>query len=153
MLSIRDYAKQRGISYEAARKSVVKYAKELDKHIIKNGKKQFLDSEGVEILDQHRAPKDESIVYEEKKGPTTDELYQTIIQLQQEISRLKDEVALGIAAKTKVELLEANREAEKAEKKALEEKNNQLENKVVLLENEVKSFVPTFFGRYKKVKV
>ena len=38
------------------------------------------------------------------------------------------------------------------EKKALEEKNNQLENKVVLLENEVKSFVPTFFGRYKKVK-
>jgi len=151
MKSLREYASMRGISYEAARKTVVKYAKELEPHITKHGKKQFIDDEGIAILDEHRSIKGD-IVTDGKKGPTTDELYQTIIQLQQEISRLKDEVALGIAAKTKVELLEANREAEKAEKKALEEKNNQLENKVFLLENEVKSFVPTFFGRYKKVK-
>ena len=57
MISIADYAKTRNISYEAARKQVVRYETDLVGHVTKQGRKQYLDDEAVRILDQHREPR------------------------------------------------------------------------------------------------
>ena len=54
MISIKEYAKSRKISYEAARKQIVRYAEELESHIIKSDRTQYLDEYAVEILDEKR---------------------------------------------------------------------------------------------------
>ena len=54
MVSIRDYAKMNNVSYEAIRQQVKRYEDELNGHIIKQNRTQFLDEVAVEILDRHR---------------------------------------------------------------------------------------------------
>lgn len=54
VMSIKDYAKARNISYEAARQQVKRYAEELDGHITKQNRTQYLDDFAVELLDEHR---------------------------------------------------------------------------------------------------
>lgn len=55
MISIRDYAKEKGVSYEAIRQQIKRYKAELDGHISKVGRTQYLDDEAVDFLDQKRA--------------------------------------------------------------------------------------------------
>jgi len=55
MTSIKDYAKQKNISYEAVRKQVRRYQKELEGHISRTNRTQYLDDEAVAFLDQKRA--------------------------------------------------------------------------------------------------
>lgn len=55
MLSIRDYAKNKGCSYEAVRKQVNRYKAELEGHISKANRTQYLDEYAVEFLDSKRA--------------------------------------------------------------------------------------------------
>ena len=66
MITIAQYAKTRHISYEAARKQVVRYETDLDGHVTKQGRKQYLDDEAVRILDQHREPR--PIIIEDKNS-------------------------------------------------------------------------------------
>lgn len=54
MISIREYAKKNNVSYEAIRQQVKRYEAELEGHIHKQNRTQFLDDEAVAILDQHR---------------------------------------------------------------------------------------------------
>lgn len=54
VISLRDYAAQKGITYEAVRQQVVRYKDELEGHIIKDGRQQFLDEEAVSFLDAKR---------------------------------------------------------------------------------------------------
>ena len=54
MITIRDYAKENNVSYEAIRKQIKRYEDELNGHIIKQNRTQFLDDIAVAILDQHR---------------------------------------------------------------------------------------------------
>ena len=57
MITIRDYAKENNVSYEAIRKQIKRYEDELNGHIIKQNRTQFLDDIAVAILDQHRREK------------------------------------------------------------------------------------------------
>lgn len=54
MITIRDYAKENNVSYEAIRKQIKRYEDELNGHIIKQNRTQFLDDIAVAILDQRR---------------------------------------------------------------------------------------------------
>lgn len=54
MISIKEYAKKNNVSYEAIRQQVKRYEAELEGHIHKQNRTQFLDDEAVSILDQHR---------------------------------------------------------------------------------------------------
>lgn len=56
MISIKDYAQSCGVSYEAIRKKLTQYREELDGHIMKQGRTQYLDDYAVEFLDKHRDP-------------------------------------------------------------------------------------------------
>ena len=66
VITLRDYAKQNNISYEAVRKQVVRYADELGTHIIKDGRQQFLDEEAVAFLDAKRQKNPIAIIQQDK---------------------------------------------------------------------------------------
>lgn len=54
MISIKDYAKENGVSYEAVRRQIDRYKAELEGHIHKQGRTRFLDDEAVAFLQEHR---------------------------------------------------------------------------------------------------
>ena len=43
VISIKEFAQNRGVTYEAVRKQVAKYEEELRDHIVKRGRVQYLD--------------------------------------------------------------------------------------------------------------
>lgn len=54
MISLKDYAAKNHVSYEAVRQQVKRYAGELEGHIIKISRTQYLDDEAVAFLDAKR---------------------------------------------------------------------------------------------------
>ena len=107
MLSIKDYAKSKGVSYEAVRKQVSRYKIELDGHIFKTNRTQYLDDEAVAFLDQKRA-ENPIIIIENDKNEETErlktenellkgkilELQELIIKRDDKILELTDKVLL-----------------------------------------------------------
>lgn len=66
VITLRDYAKQSRISYEAVRKQLVRYKGELGDHIIRDGRQQFLDEEAVAFLDAKRQKNPVAIIQMDK---------------------------------------------------------------------------------------
>lgn len=54
MISLKDYAAKNHVSYEAVRQQVKRYAGDLEGHIIKVSRTQYLDDEAVAFLDEKR---------------------------------------------------------------------------------------------------
>ena len=141
MITIRDYAKSRNISYEAVRQSIKRHKDELSDLISKQGKTQYLTDAAVEILDRYRL-KGKVSVYDRTADDTStdtdtvDLLKNQIIVLQQRIIELQAESKIGIEAQAKLQLIEADKEA-------LSEENKQLRS-------EIASYHKTIFGLYKK---
>ena len=54
MITIKDYAAQKNVTYEAIRKQLVRYKKELNGHIIKKNRTQYLDDYAVSFLNDRR---------------------------------------------------------------------------------------------------
>lgn len=127
VVSLRDYAKDKSVSYEAVRKQVARYKDELAGHIIMDGRQQFLDEEAVAFLDGKRQ-KNPVVIYEQSKDEAIEGLRRSIEMLQAERAELykwKADNAVAIAEAnhtqllldgTKAELEAAKRDAaEKAE--------------------------------------
>lgn len=93
MISIKDLAKQNGVTYEAVRQLVKRYSAELEGHIHLEGRTQFLDDFAVEFLESKRQA-NPVVVYEANKD--------------EEIARLEDE--------NKLLLLKLTEKQEKIEK-------------------------------------
>ena len=110
MVSIREYAKNKGCSYEAVRKQVSRYRSELEGHISKVGRTQYLDDAAVEFLDKKRADnpivimetsKDEELKRLEAENKA---LLVKIAELQEALLYEKDQVKL--LQEDKIRLLE-----------------------------------------------
>lgn len=119
MVSLKEYAKNKGVSYEAVRKQVNRYKDELKGHITKVNRTQYLDEEAVAFLDSKRAEspivimesgKDEEIQRLEMENKA---LLLKVAELQEALLKEKDQVKL--LQNEKIELLEAKNQ--KAEKK------------------------------------
>lgn len=119
MVSLKEYAKNKGVSYEAVRKQVNRYTDELKGHISKVNRTQYLDEEAVAFLDSKRAEspiiimesgKDEEIQRLEMENKA---LLLKVAELQEALLKEKDQVKL--LQNEKIELLEAKNQ--KAEKK------------------------------------
>lgn len=54
MISIKDYAARNNVTYEAVRQQVKRYSTELEEHIKRDGRQQFLDDYAVAFLDERR---------------------------------------------------------------------------------------------------
>lgn len=73
MISLKDYAKQNNVTYEAVRKQVARYKEQLDDHIIQDGRTQYLDDIAVAFLDERRK-KNPVVVYQQSKDEAIDRL-------------------------------------------------------------------------------
>lgn len=110
MQTIREYAKNNGVSYEAIRKQIKTYEVELKDHIMKNGRTQYLDDYAVEFLNKKRAnntiiiaqaDKDEEIKRLENENKA---LLLKVAELQDQLLKEKDNVKA--LQEEKIQLLE-----------------------------------------------
>lgn len=117
LISLKDYAKQNNITYEAVRQQVNRYAVELGDHIIRDGRQQFLDEEAVSFLDSKRQKNPVTII-QQSKDEEIEQLRREKEQLLTKIAALsewKAEHAVAIAeANHRQQLLEAGEEKIKA---------------------------------------
>ena len=169
MVSIRDYAKMNNVSYEAIRQQVKRYEDELNGHIIKQNRTQFLDDVSVDILDQHRKENPVVIINKDTDSrlkQLEDENKNLLIKVAQQadkISQLNEDLKNKIEQMTSL-LLENNEKTLLLEqKKDQAEEINQLKeqldrekkeqlNEIEMLKNELekeknKGFFARLFGK------
>lgn len=177
MKTIKQYAEEQGVSYEAIRKQISTYKDELKEHIVIKGRTQYLDDWAVNFLTERRK-ENPVIIVSQEKADEVEALRQQIealrtqlllaqnalIQSQEE--RIKDkETIIALQAETRktleaqsryVELIEAKDTQLIAAQDDARMFHSQLEasRKVIQhFEEEAKSYEKAFFGLYKKKKV
>lgn len=119
LITIKDYAKQNRITYEAVRQQVNRYKKELEGHIIKDGRQQFLDEEAVLFLDGKREKNPVAIIQQDKDD--------TIKQLEQENKTLLQRIAILQEDLLKAKDVQIQIQGEIAEQKMLAAKTVEVE--------------------------
>lgn len=111
MITIRDYAKSRSISYEAARQQINRYIGrnvdgfELSAHITKVERTQYLDDEAVAFLDARRA-KNPIIIQNEQRDETVERLRAEVDALQKRLIASQDEYRTLLLDKHAIEMRE-----------------------------------------------
>lgn len=114
VISLKDYAAQNNISYEAVRQQVVRYKEDLEAHIIRDGRQQFLDEEAVAFLDNKRQKNPVAIIQqskddaiEELRGERDQLLLKIAAQADRisELAQWKADNAVAIAAAGQTQLL------------------------------------------------
>lgn len=124
MITIKDYARGRGISYEAARQQISRYMERevdgfrLSDHISKVDRTQYLDDEAVSFLDNRRA-KNPVIVQQEERDETIDRLRQRVDELQTRLLTAQDEYKALLLEKHSIEMREQAMLADKQQIDAL----------------------------------
>lgn len=131
MVSIKDFARDYGVSYEAVRRQIKRYGAELQGHIHVQGRTQYLDDVAVAFLAEHRS-RPAMAVYDDAADRHIQDLEGKVKTLLEEkvlladrISELaewKAEKALEIAEmnQTKLMLASAQGELEQLKKVAAE---------------------------------
>lgn len=134
MISIKDYAKSHGISYEAVRQQVTRYTgREIDgfrlaDHITKVDRTQYIDDEGAAFLDARRA-KNPVFIQQEERDETIERLRARVDELQSRLITAQDEYRALIEEKHKIELREQALLADKQMIEAIKEKAAQAESR------------------------
>lgn len=99
-MTIKEYAKKAGISYEAARRYINRHREELDGYLYKNGKTQHISEDGVAVLEKIRAVSPvviqniEAAEEMERLRHENERLHNVVELLQRELLQEKDRVAL-----------------------------------------------------------
>lgn len=126
VMSIKDYANARKISYEAARQQVKRYEKELQGHISKQNRTQYLDDFAVELLDEHRQQNPVVIINQdrseeiERLRAENKALLQQVAALQDRLLTAQESAIEAAKATARLEAAEADRSRLAARTAALE---------------------------------
>jgi len=91
MITLKEYAKKKNISYEAVRKQVNRYREDLGEHLYKKNRTQYLDEEGEAFLDQKRAA-NPIILLEHDKDDQIEELKRQNEQMKIKIMQLQEQI-------------------------------------------------------------
>lgn len=158
LISIRDLAKDQGVSYEAIRRQVVKYSEDLRGHIVIQDGKQFLDESAVEYLKERRRSSPIVLVNQtqgeeiERLKEQIETLKTQLINAQDRIITLQDENKTAIESKAKYDLLltEQTQTAEQLKRSGEEIEN--LRDQLAAANKEASSYKRTIFGLYKKIE-
>lgn len=111
MISIKDYAKTHGVSYEAVRSQVARYAaREVDgfclaNHIRKVGRTQYIDDDGVAFLDERRS-RSPVVIQQEERDETIERLRKRVDELQTRLIEAQDEYKALLQDKHEIEMRE-----------------------------------------------
>ena len=146
LMTLRQFADEQGISYEAVRRAVKRHGDKLTGHIIENDGIRYLDEEAVKILKEKRR-ESPIIVQTIDQGEEIQELRAQIESLRSQLMQaqnellsdkdriiaLQDELKAGIEDKAKYQFLLADNEEQK---KKLREAEAAIEAKQADLDNE-----------------
>ena len=80
-MTLKQYAESKHVSYEAVRKQVIKYKKEIADHIIRKDGVQYLDQDAIAFLSEKRRHSPLVVVHEDNKD--------RIAELEAEVEALK----------------------------------------------------------------
>ena len=127
IISLKDYAKHNNISYEAVRKQVARYKKDLEGHIIKDNRTQFLDEEAVAFLDARRE-KSPVVIIQQDKDDRIKGLEEENKTLLQRVAMLQDDLL-------KSKELQIQLQAETAEQRLLAERTTAAEERAAVAEH------------------
>ena len=137
IISLKDYAKQNRISYEAVRQQVVRYQDELAGHLIRDGRQQFLDEEAVAFLDARRKKNPVAIIQMDK-DETIDRLKQNENVLLTKIAQQAD--TINALQQFKIETMEKRQLLEDAQA-AQERRQQELDQREADMAETVKTAV------------
>lgn len=164
-MTIREYAKQKGVSYEAIRKQIARYKDDLDGHLIREKRSILLDDFAVEFLDDRRRESPVIVLNESEKESVErlkaqlEAVKNELIATQKTVITLQEEKQLMIEAKTKYDLLlESNTEQQKTiddlrqNLQDAKEETKKIRKERDKATAEAKSFRKSVFGFYRKVK-
>lgn len=148
LMTIRQYSLSRGVSYEAVRRQTIRYSKELNGHIHKQGKKNFLDEYAINFLDEHRQPKSIVIANDDKAIQQEREQYlQTIDTLRSKIESLQDTI-INLQSESRALIEEKTKATTYLESHKLIE--DDLRQQLEDAKQEIQSYKKSFFGFYRK---
>lgn len=145
-ITIRAYAKSRNVSYEAVRRQIQRYEKELEGHTEKKKQAVYLDDEACNFLDMHRQKKS-IVISDEGARDEIDILKKEIDRLNRELMKQKDRIIF--LQDESMKLLEAKTRNEtlyEVEHEKVEHVNQELEQ----VKQELGKYRPTIFGFYRK---
>lgn len=128
-ISIRDYAKEQHITYEAARKQVRRYEAELEGHTYKQGRTQYIDDYAVELLNNHRR-QNPVIIVQQDKDDELQQLRQENKALLQQIATLQDRLLTAQESAIEAAKASARLEAAEADRSRLEARTAALEREL-----------------------
>lgn len=126
VMSIKDYARARKITYEAARQQVKRYEKELQGHIHKQNRTQYLDDYAVELLDDHRQQNPVVIVNQDRDAEL-EQLRSENKTLLQQVAMLQDKLLAAQESAIEAAKQTVLLDAAQADKAALQERVKELE--------------------------
>lgn len=89
-LTIREYAKSRGVSYESVRKQIAKHSEELEEHIITENGTRVLTDQAQDILNQYS--KKQVVVYETDETLAIKELKEQLAEKDKIIAKKDKEL-------------------------------------------------------------
>ena len=141
MVTIKEYASVRNISYEAVRQSIKRHSAELGDHIFKQGRTTCLDDQAVEILDNYRVTRAVKISAQEvtEQNEYIDQLKDQIMQLQNRVIELEKDQNKAIEAKVRYELLTEKASAQEEQIGALQAEASEYHDKLIVKEAEIRS--------------
>ena len=149
-ISVKEYARSRGVSAEIVRRQLIRYEKELEGHLKPQGKTKLLDEEAVTFLDGHRLQKSVTIELTDQEAQREiDALKKTIEELRIKLEDAKSsvielqekQIALIEERGRFQGLLEAKEQSEK-------DKDREIED----LRKDLSSFQKYVFGFWRKKK-
>lgn len=110
-MTIKEYAKNHGISYEAVRKQIARYKKDLAGHITTHGQTKYIDDYAVEFLDKRRRTNPVVLFHESERAEVdllrdqVEALKNELMTTQKRVIELQSENQLMLEAKVKYDLL------------------------------------------------
>lgn len=132
MITLKQYAEARGVSYEAVRASIKRHSSELEAHIKKQGRITVITDQGAEILDAYRAPRAVKILDAKQENAYIEELKDSIISLQERIIELEQEKNKGIEAQVRAKMLEDTSKSQQSKIEALEAEIKQHKEQAII---------------------
>lgn len=126
VMSIKDYARARKITYEAARQQVKRYEKELQGHIHKQNRTQYLDDYAVELLDDHRQ-QNPVVVVNQDRDAELEQLRSENKTLLQQVAMLQNKLLTAQESTIEAAKQTVLLDAAQADKAALQERVKELE--------------------------
>lgn len=129
MISIKDYAAMNNVTYEAVRQQVKRYSADLEEHIKRDGRQQFLDDYAVAFLDERRQ-KNPVVILQADKNAELEDLRREQENLLRKIAEQADKISVLSEWKSDNALLIAEANGKKALLEATEKKCDDLQEQL-----------------------